>query len=75
VSRGDFVVTDKRLVFSGDMKSFAVKYDKLLDADMYIDGIRVTPSSGKPHTLKFDTSDCADVIRAVLNQALKNAMA
>jgi hypothetical protein len=75
ISVGNFVVTDKRLVFSGDGKSFSVAYPKLLDAHMYADGIRVTPSSGKPYLLQFPDVESADVVGAIVSQILKNVVA
>jgi hypothetical protein len=40
----------------------------------YVDGIRVTPSSGKPYVVRFRDTESADVIGAVVSQALKNAV-
>lgn len=73
VSYGDLVITNKRLVFLGDKKSFSIKYDKLLESQIFEDGIRVTDDKGKPRVVKFSFKDNIDIVGALLSLAISNA--
>lgn len=73
VSVGDFVITNQRLIFSGDRKSFNTTYDKILDYELFSDGIRLsTTNKQKPTTLQFYSRESAEAtgiyISRVLNQ-------
>jgi hypothetical protein len=39
VSTGNFVMTNKRAVFAGDAKSFALKFDKIINLELYANGL------------------------------------
>jgi hypothetical protein len=70
VSSGDFVITNKRAIFSGDKKSFALRIDKLLDLEMFSDGARLTDDKGKIRQVKFNVPENTDIVGAVLTQVI-----
>ena len=55
VASGELVITDKRLVFSGDRKSFAIQLDDLLNTTSYTDGFGF--SDGKTTYTLITTDD------------------
>lgn len=70
VSHGHLVITSKHVIFKGDRKSFKIPFRKLLEMEFFSDGIRLTPSTGKPHVLSFHDSGNVDIVGAVLSQAI-----
>jgi hypothetical protein len=70
VSSGDLILTNKRLVFRGDKKSFNYRLDKLLDVQLHSDGMLLTDSAGKPRIVTFQSSGNADIVGAILTQAI-----
>jgi hypothetical protein len=72
VSDGDLVLTNKRVIFRGNAKSFTIRLDKLLDVQLYNDGVRLTEENGKSRTMRFKSRDNVDVIGAVLSRAIDN---
>lgn len=70
VSAGDLVLTNKRVIFRGDTKSFNIRLDKLLEIHFYGDGIRLTDGSGKPRIVKFNSSGNIDIVGAILSRAI-----
>jgi hypothetical protein len=72
VSTGALVVTNKRLIFRGDKKSFNFRLDKLLDCHFYSDGVRVTDDKGKPRVIRFYSAANTDIVGAVLTHAVNH---
>lgn len=70
VSGGDFVITNKRAIFSGDRKSFALRIDKLLDLEMFSNGTRLTDDKGKIRQVQFNKPENTDIVGAVLAQVI-----
>jgi len=70
VSTGELIITNRRAIFRGDAKSFAIKLDKLLEVSFYADGVRLTDDKGKPRMMQFETASNTDVIGAVLSHAV-----
>lgn len=70
VSGGHLVLTNKRAVFNGDRKSFSLKFGKILDIDVYNDGMKISVENGKNKLLLFGSRDNADVIGAVVSQLI-----
>lgn len=73
VSRGDLVITNKRIVFRGDRKNFATPWQKVIDLDMYQNGLRISrDGSQKPAMLRFLSNENTEIIgmicSVVLNQ-------
>jgi len=73
VSTGDLVITSKRIVFNGDRKSFALKFDKLLGVEPYVDGIRLSAATGKPRLIQLRSPRNLDLVCAILSQAINGA--
>jgi hypothetical protein len=71
VSEGTFNVTNKRLVFSGNKKSNATPYPKLLDLQLYADAIQYSITTRqKPVIVGFSDQSaelCAVVISRMIN--------
>lgn len=72
VSSGELVITNKRVVFRGDAKSFNFKFDKLLDINFYSDGVRLTDDKGKPRIVKFSNEGNTDIVGTVLSHTINN---
>lgn len=70
VSRGNLVLTSKRTIFEGDRKSFSLKFDKILNIDVYNDGMKVSVENGKNKLLLFGSRENADVIGAMVSQLI-----
>lgn len=64
------IITNKRVAFRGDMKSFALRLDKLLELQLFKDGIRLTDDKGKPRMVTFASEENADVVGASLSYAI-----
>lgn len=75
VSTGELVVTSQRLVFQGDRKSFTVKLDKLLNLQVYSDGLSVTPESGKPKLVKVPRQVGLEIAAAILAKVMGEQVA
>jgi len=70
VSHGDFVVTSRRVLFRGDRKSFNYRLDKLLDAQVFKDGVRITGDNGTPRTLKWGSGRNSEIVASILSLAI-----
>jgi hypothetical protein len=70
VSSGDLILTNKRIVFRGDKKSFNYRLDKLLDVQLYSDGLLLTDSAGKPRLVNFQSSRNSDIVGSILTQTI-----
>ena len=71
-STGRLVITDRRVVFSGDKKSFNIKLDSILNLDMYTDGLNITDAKGTPRIVQFVNKYNADIVGSVLSRAINN---
>ena len=74
VSSGDLILTNKRVIFRGDKKSFNYRLDKLLDVQLFQEGLRLTDSNGKPRTVKFFRRDNSDIVGSILTQTINRFM-
>lgn len=70
VSSGELIITNKRVIFRGNAKSFNLRLDKLLDLNFYSDGVRLTDDKGKPRIVKYSHEGNADVVGATLSYAI-----
>lgn len=75
VSTGNLVITNQRVVFQGDAKGFSIRLDRMLDAELYADGLRVMDASGKPRVLKLSSTRNIDILGAVLSRVIANRQA
>jgi hypothetical protein len=66
VSEGNFLISNRRLIFQGNAKSFETKYEKILDIHNHLDGIRYSESNKqKPRQIQY-TEPNGDVIVEIL---------
>lgn len=67
-STGEFVITNKRLAFLGDRKSFAIKFEKLLEIQPGTNGVKFS-DGGRSGTklVRYYSKQNADIICEVLN--------
>lgn len=73
VSEGEFIITNKRLIFRGNMKSFAVKMDKILDTHLFTNGFQFTEvNKTKPKLILFAEDGNCNIIGAILSYAINN---
>ena len=70
VSSGELIITNRRVIFRGDAKSFNLRLDKLLDVNFFSDGVRLTDDKGKPRIVQFSNSSNADIVGTVLSRAI-----
>jgi len=70
IDSGLLVVTNKRLVFSGDRKSFSVPYRKLIDLEVFNDAIKLNREgkSRREYFMMDEPAITAKVINLVVNQ-------
>lgn len=68
ISEGNFIITNHRLIYQGEAKSFETKYEKILDLHNHLDGIRYSESNKqKPRKLEYSSSN-GDIIVEILSQ-------
>lgn len=73
VSSGDLVITNKRIIFKGDRKSFAIKLDNLLGTEIFTNAIYIS-ENGKSSTrmIKFQQLGNHDIVGAVLSYSINH---
>jgi hypothetical protein len=72
VSYGELVITNKRIVFKGDKKSFSLKLEKILNIEFYSDGVNMSEESGKHRVVQFNESRNMDIIGSIISYAINN---
>jgi hypothetical protein len=72
VSTGNLVISNLRVMFLGNKKSFNVLLGKIMDIHMYADGLQLTDDAGRQRLVQFDGTSNADLIAATL-QCVVNA--
>jgi hypothetical protein len=75
VSKGDFIITNKRAIFCGNARSFNTRLDKILPVEFYRDGVQITDSTGKPKVVRFSRPGNIDIVGAILGQVINKVMA
>lgn len=73
ISDGYFVITNKRLVFTGDLKSISTPIEKLLDLHVFSDGLNFSVAGKqRPVIVRLSVSEeaelCALIISRLLNE-------
>ncbi len=66
VAVGRFFITNQRVIFLGDKKSLNIRLGSLLGIQLFLDGLRLTDSRGKPRVIKFFSDDEVREVKAVL---------
>ena len=73
VSDGELIVTNKRIIFRGDGKAFAIKLDKILDIQIFTNGLQFSENNKpKPRMVKFKQEGNHDIVGAVLSYAINH---
>jgi len=73
VSEGELVITNKRVIFRGDKKSFATKLENILDIQIFSNGFQFSENNkSKPRLLKFKQEGNHDIIGAILSFSINN---
>ncbi|MEI6587806.1 MAG: hypothetical protein WCO05_02560 [Candidatus Moraniibacteriota bacterium] len=73
VSSGELVITSKRAIFRGNNKSFAVKLDKILDIQLFTNGLQFSENNkSKPRLINFAQQGNQDIIGAILSYAINH---
>jgi len=73
VGRGDIVLTNKRIVFRGDRKSFATKLNNILDVRVYTNGAYLSENNkSKPRLIKFQDEKNRDIVGAILTHSINH---
>lgn len=57
ISGGDLYVTNKKLIFDGDQRSTNITYGRLVNYELFTDGIGIKKTSGKPDFFRMDAID------------------
>lgn len=71
VSRGEFVITSRRLIFRGDRKSTTQHWSHVIDLQVYNDGVLIGSSRRKtPILLRFTQPDDTDIVGMVLSAVM-----
>lgn len=71
VSYGDFVITNKRLVFSGDQKSVAHNLSRLINTNLYADCFQYSITNRqKPIMIGFSSDGYSELCGIVLSRVL-----
>jgi len=76
VSQGALVVTNKRVAFRGHKKGFVTRLDKVMDIQLFSDGVQVTDEKGTPRLVKFEVPANSEIVGMILTAvANRNAAA
>lgn len=73
VSSGQFIITNKRVIFRGDSISFAVNLNKILNVRLFNDGLQFFENNrSKPRLVKFLKKENQDIIGAIISYAINH---
>lgn len=73
VSFGELIVTSMRVAFRGDRKSFNLALNKILDFDLFEDGIRICGETGKPRLVKFGREGNAEIVGMLVSRLVNSS--
>lgn len=73
VSSGDLIITNKRIVFSGDKKSFSTRLDKIIDINLFNNGLQFSEiNKNKPRLISFKKKGNQEILGAILSSAINH---
>ena len=73
VSDGELVITKKRIIFRGDGKSFTINLNKILDIQIFSNGIHLSDNNkSKPRLIKFKQEGNHDIVGAIMSYAVNH---
>lgn len=70
ISTGRLIFTNKRILFAGDRKSFALSLNKILNIDFFSDGLQLHATTGKPRIIQITQPAHIDIIGAVISATI-----
>jgi hypothetical protein len=75
VSSGALIITNKRIIFLGDTKSFTIRLDKLLECQVLDDSgrVRLTDDKGKAREVTLRQNENTEVVKAIMSYAINHA--
>ncbi|MFZ2587058.1 MAG: hypothetical protein WAZ18_02875 [Alphaproteobacteria bacterium] len=73
ITTGSFIVTSKRLIFTGQSQSFQIPYNKIINMQFFSDGLTIQPTTGKTKFIQIDPKD-ADIAELLINRATDNTL-
>lgn len=71
VATGELVITNERVIFAGDMKSFVIPLDSLLNTTNFSDGIGFSDNK-TTYTLSIENSKERMVFAAIVDKVLRD---
>lgn len=73
VSAGNFIITSSRIILRGNNKSFAIKLDKILDIQLFSDGLRIFENNkSKPRIIQFHNGNNGDIVGSIISYSINN---
>lgn len=75
IDRGTVYLTDRRLIFSGDLKLVSVRYDAVLEFRRYSDALLLRKETGKSPYILIDPPAALELAVLVLNRLLAERQA
>ena len=70
ISNGLLWLTNKRVIFIGDAKSFSVQLDRIVNFRCDLAGFQCIEHNGKCHNVRFASKQNHDIVSAVLTHAI-----
>ncbi|SRR6266436_43369 len=74
VSTGSLVVTNKRVIFNGNAKSFALRLEKILNVQPFADGLQLSDDKGHTRLMKYASNWNSEVVASILSHAINNCV-
>ncbi len=73
VSSGNMIITSKRIIMTGDRKSFAIKLNNLLNTELFTNAIYLSENGKSSQRLiRFQQKGNHDIVGAVLSYAINH---
>ncbi len=72
VSRGELVLTNRRVVFTGDRRSVSAEWTKVIDVILYGDGVKFSVTSRvKPVWIRFSEPRNAEIVGVLISRLIQ----
>ena len=73
VSDGEVIISNNRIIFRGDGKSFVTKLDKILDIQIFTNCLQLSESNkSKPRIIQFKEVGNHDIVGSILSHAINH---
>ena len=74
VSAGELIITNKRIVFRGDRKNFTSTWAKIIDLELFGNGIRIgKEGQQKPGLFQFNNGEDAEIVGMICSNIINSA--